>query len=399
MRPACVALKRCLLIVTDHCVLSLIHTVGPRCCTRHRRSCRRTRRHRRCVRAPPGQPRPFRLRRWLRRQRRRRRRPRRWLSRSRLRLRAATSSLATFSSPSPIGWASRRPPPARPGAFRPPLFSYFFPNPRLSPPDPLLRMQPPRGVGAQVRLLRRGGVPRALHRQRLCARVVPRPRARRLSRPPGGRAAAAQRLGRARRRRGRRVGGVRAAARVPHHQCVAARARPFSTQTRTAEARGPPQFSWTWLGAPRLRRIGLAPPPSRSCTSCGAQRMRSRCRPATPCTKSRRSATRTSRLRVREFTIIRLARHVIMIFYKISPYHPSSLAGFLPPVPDHARAALRFSLALHEVASGVALDPDDPSQGHIRLRIGLHSGPIMSGIVGSLRCGPHRIFSKKETFV
>lgn len=125
--------------------------------------------------------------------------------------------------------------------------------------------------------------------------------------------------------------------------------------------------------------------------------MRSRCRPATPCTKSRRSATRTSRLRVREFTVILLFLFFLFFLFfpkKIFPtHHPSSPAGFLPPVPDHARAALRFSLALHEAASCVALDPDDPSQGHIRLRIGLHSGPIMSGIVGSLRCAPHRLSS------
>ena len=106
--------------------------------------------------------------------------------------------------------------------------------------------------------------------------------------------------------------------------------------------------------------------------------------------------------------------------YKVETIGDSYLAvaGMHPPRRDHARAALRFALDLHEAAhavmiahSGELLDDDEAPSGrgghgglddpmsprtphtpsvaeHLHrctIRVGVHSGPVSSGVVGHLR--------------
>ena len=57
-------------------------------------------------------------------------------------------------------------------------------------------------------------------------------------------------------------------------------------------------------------------------------------------------------------------------------------AGMFPRRADHAAAALRFALAMHEVASRVSVEPGEPPT---RLRVGVHTGPITAGLIGRTR--------------
>lgn len=52
-----------------------------------------------------------------------------------------------------------------------------------------------------------------------------------------------------------------------------------------------------------------------------------------------------------------------------------------PPRRDHAQAALRFALDLHAAAAGVA----PAGEAGFSIRVGVHSGPLSSGVVGHLR--------------
>lgn len=49
---------------------------------------------------------------------------------------------------------------------------------------------------------------------------------------------------------------------------------------------------------------------------------------------------------------------------------------------DHASRVAAFALDAVEACKGVCLDEKDPSQGHIRIRVGIHSGPVVGCVVG-----------------
>jgi class 3 adenylate cyclase len=58
------------------------------------------------------------------------------------------------------------------------------------------------------------------------------------------------------------------------------------------------------------------------------------------------------------------------------------VAGGLPdPMPDHAGAVAKLALGMLEFAAGQCL----PDGGPVRLRIGLHSGPVVAGVIGRRR--------------
>ena len=64
----------------------------------------------------------------------------------------------------------------------------------------------------------------------------------------------------------------------------------------------------------------------------------------------------------------------------------------LPKRADHARAALRFALDLHAAAAAVELPPAAAAAAasvggaaHVQIRVGLHTGPVTSGVIGHLR--------------
>ncbi|KAJ9534979.1 hypothetical protein QJQ45_029656, partial [Haematococcus lacustris] len=70
--------------------------------------------------------------------------------------------------------------------------------------------------------------------------------------------------------------------------------------------------------------------------------------------------------------------------YKVETIGDSLMAaaGLMHPDPDHAATAVRFALAMRKAAAKVML----PTTGQpVQIRIGVHSGRAMSGIVGKLR--------------
>jgi len=51
---------------------------------------------------------------------------------------------------------------------------------------------------------------------------------------------------------------------------------------------------------------------------------------------------------------------------------------------DHVKRVAEFALeAVHE-ASKISIDLDDPSKGHVQIRVGFHSGSVVSNVIGSL---------------
>ena len=80
--------------------------------------------------------------------------------------------------------------------------------------------------------------------------------------------------------------------------------------------------------------------------------------------------------------------------YKVETIGDSyfAVSGMLPKRADHARAALRFALDLHAAAAAVELPPAAAAAAasvggaaHVQIRVGLHTGPVTSGVIGHLR--------------
>ena len=51
---------------------------------------------------------------------------------------------------------------------------------------------------------------------------------------------------------------------------------------------------------------------------------------------------------------------------------------------SHAKLAALFAIDLVKEASKILIDEDDPSKGFINTRVGFHSGPVVSNVIGSL---------------
>ena len=68
-----------------------------------------------------------------------------------------------------------------------------------------------------------------------------------------------------------------------------------------------------------------------------------------------------------------------------------AVCGMLPARADHARVALRFALDLHAAAAATLLPDAALAAGggallpHVQIRVGLHTGPVSSGVIGHLR--------------
>ena len=51
--------------------------------------------------------------------------------------------------------------------------------------------------------------------------------------------------------------------------------------------------------------------------------------------------------------------------------------------PDHCKRIAEFSIDAIKIANQTMIDTDDPSRGHVNLRVGFHSGSVVSNVVGS----------------
>lgn len=51
--------------------------------------------------------------------------------------------------------------------------------------------------------------------------------------------------------------------------------------------------------------------------------------------------------------------------------------------PDHAKRIAEFSLDAIKVANQTLIDKDDPERGCVNIRVGFHSGPVVSNVVGT----------------
>ena len=50
----------------------------------------------------------------------------------------------------------------------------------------------------------------------------------------------------------------------------------------------------------------------------------------------------------------------------------------------HAKEAALFAIDLVNEASTILIDEEDPSRGYVNIRVGFHSGPVVSNVIGSL---------------
>jgi class 3 adenylate cyclase len=51
---------------------------------------------------------------------------------------------------------------------------------------------------------------------------------------------------------------------------------------------------------------------------------------------------------------------------------------------DHVKRIAEFAIDVIEAARQIMVDEDDPKRGYIRIRVGFHSGPVVSNVIGSL---------------
>jgi serine/threonine protein kinase len=51
--------------------------------------------------------------------------------------------------------------------------------------------------------------------------------------------------------------------------------------------------------------------------------------------------------------------------------------------PDHAKRLAQFAIAAVQAASETPIDLEDPARGNVQIRVGFHSGPVLSNVIGS----------------
>lgn len=50
---------------------------------------------------------------------------------------------------------------------------------------------------------------------------------------------------------------------------------------------------------------------------------------------------------------------------------------------DHTKRIAEFALSAIEATNKILIDVDDPDRGCVRIRVGFHSGPVLSNVIGS----------------
>lgn len=51
---------------------------------------------------------------------------------------------------------------------------------------------------------------------------------------------------------------------------------------------------------------------------------------------------------------------------------------------NHAKHVAEFAIDMINAASKVLIDEEEPNKGYIHIRVGFHSGPVVSNVIGSL---------------
>eukprot|EP00980_Cylindrotheca_fusiformis_P013261 scaffold3373_cov137-Cylindrotheca_fusiformis.AAC.21 len=60
-----------------------------------------------------------------------------------------------------------------------------------------------------------------------------------------------------------------------------------------------------------------------------------------------------------------------------------AVTNLAKPQPDHCKRIAEFAIDAIRVAKQCPVDRDDPSKGFVNIRVGFHSGPVVSNVVGS----------------
>lgn len=60
----------------------------------------------------------------------------------------------------------------------------------------------------------------------------------------------------------------------------------------------------------------------------------------------------------------------------------TNLAG--DQTDSHAKLAALFAIDLVAEANQILIDEDNPDKGYVNVRVGFHSGPVVSNVIGSL---------------
>ena len=48
---------------------------------------------------------------------------------------------------------------------------------------------------------------------------------------------------------------------------------------------------------------------------------------------------------------------------------------------NHVKCAAEFAMDMIKEASQIFIDPDEPEKGYINIRVGFHSGPVVSNVI------------------
>ena len=51
---------------------------------------------------------------------------------------------------------------------------------------------------------------------------------------------------------------------------------------------------------------------------------------------------------------------------------------------DHVKRIAEFAVDMIDEAGNILVDEDEPRKGYISIRVGFHSGPVVSNVIGSL---------------
>ena len=50
---------------------------------------------------------------------------------------------------------------------------------------------------------------------------------------------------------------------------------------------------------------------------------------------------------------------------------------------DHAKRMAQFAIDALAAARAIPIDPNNPKRGHVSIRVGFHSGPVVANVVGT----------------